>query len=393
LKSLNYHLIVSRLIVKLSLFLFCSCIDTYNIKSLSYRDSLVVDGFLSSQLKQHEVVISRASKISTGEFLPEQNAQVAIKEDDQIINLTEESPGIYLTPLMKGIVGNTYQLIIKTATGREIVSEPVLLKENPAIQNIYARYSTSVPSLEGKGGFEIFLNTGDSISSDPRYYRWEFEETWEIRTPFESNFLWLGGNNVVFRSEPVSQCYITKRVNNLTVQSTQSIGVDKIRAQLIQTIPKESRKLQALYSILVKQFTLSPKAYQYWQILKKTNQTQGSLYDTQPGAVYGNMNSTTDNEIVLGYFDASVVSEKRIFLEPLKFRPSGFSPTDWGTYCRAIEPRLVSKYLIGDFYADPANSNLEIWGSTQEILYLLPKECCDCTSIDNATTKKPIFWP
>jgi hypothetical protein len=376
--------------LSLSLFLFLAgCIEPYENKSIGSLTLLSVEGFISTDLKQHQVSISRTTSIDKPEFIGEMGAQVSIKNGNDLINLAETSPGIYLTPVMRGIIGQTYQLLITTQRGRQVVSEEVTLKDTPEIQNLYAIFSPTVSENKG-GAFQIFLDTEDPTRQS-QFYRWEFEETWELRTPFESNYVWLGENNVVFRSDPVSICFGKNSTNNVLLRSTQGLNENKVASMIIQTIPAESRKLQVRYSILVRQFTLSSNAYSYWQTLLKTNQGQGTFSDAQPGTVKGNISSLTDEEAVLGYFDACAVKEKRIFIEPLKFRSSGFLPTAFGENCKFLEYTLVPVNQIGAFLSKAENSNMGILGASGGTLFLLPKECCDCSPLGSIV--KPVFWP
>src|SRR5690348_10020464 len=97
-----------RLLYRTSIFLFLllmSCVEPFDIKSISYDNLLIVDGFISSDLKQHQVVLSRTSKINENTFIPETGALVSIKDgSDATIQLTEESPGVYLTGMIAGVV-------------------------------------------------------------------------------------------------------------------------------------------------------------------------------------------------------------------------------------------------------------------------------------------------
>ncbi|HCW06397.1 MAG TPA: hypothetical protein DGG95_03415 [Cytophagales bacterium] len=372
------------------IILLNNCIEPYPIKSINYRNLLVVEGFISSELKQHEVVLSKSTAINQAVFSPESGAQVSIKTEDSTITLTESALGHYLTQSMRGVVGKTYQLFITTESGRKIQSEKVILKPNPPIKNLYAGYSTNVPELDFKGGFQIFLDTEDSTNQS-HYYRWEYEENWEITKPWESFYEWTGGNNVVYRENEVNICYGIDSTNNVITESTQGLEEDKIQSKVIQVIESSSRKLQVIYSISVKQFTLSSDGYNYWQSLLKTNEGQGQLYNAQPGTVIGNLVSTTDQDIVLGYFDACQVWEKRIFVMPLKFRSAGFVPFEFDSECKFQEFTVVPLDQIGAFYSKPENSNMDIVASSGGGLYLLPKDCCDCTSM--GSNVKPSFWP
>jgi hypothetical protein len=373
--------------------LLTCCVQPYDIKSISYKQNLVVDGFISTELKQHRFTLSRTSAINNPKLIPEIGASVSIKAGNGTILLTESSPGIYLTPPLQGVINQTYQLLISTQDGKQYSSEVVTLKYTPEIKDIYATYSPQLTLLNGDEGFQFFLNTEDT-THQTHFYRWEFEETYEIQTPFESNFVWISGNNVVFRNIPVSTCYATDTSHNIIIASTQGFSSDKINGQLIQTLSGGEPYMRVMYSILVKQYSLSENAYLYWETLKNINQNQGTLYDIQPGNVKGNITSADGNESVLGYFDAAVISEKRVFFRPADFAAAGYEPPAYESYCSLMTQTLIPDDQIGAFYAQPGNSYFEIVGATgfgPSILHLLPKQCSDCTSL--GTNIKPSYWP
>ncbi len=376
----------------LLLILLSCCVEPYNIKSSTYQQVLVVEGFISADLKEHQVTISRTSPINQPEFIPETGAQVSIKDGNSLIPLTESSPGIYLTPPVKGVVGDVYTLYITTQSGQQIVSDEVTLKDTPDIKDVYATYSTNIGG-SGQAGVQIFLNTEDPTQTS-KFYRWDYIETWEIQTPFESEFIWLGGNNVAFRDISVSTCWSSDTSNNILIQSTQGLSGDKITAQLIQTIPDGSASMRVMYSILIRQYALSESAYLYWQTLKKINESQGTLYDTQPGTVVGNLTSLNSSSTVLGYFDAGVIKEQRAFFSPKDFSAAGYIPPDYESICTLFTPTQVPSDQIGAFFAQPGSQGFEIWGASgagPSTLFLLPKFCCDCTTL--GTNIKPAFWP
>ncbi len=133
--------------------------------------------------------------------------------------------------------------------------------------------------------------------------------------------------------------------------TTNGLGKSKVTAQLVQSLPGYSINMRIQYSILIRQFSLSKEAYLYWKALKDVNETQGSLYDRQPGSIRGNIKSLTDNELVLGYFDAGVVSEKRAFFSPDDFSKSGYRAPKFLTSCDNYVPVEVLLSGIGAYYA------------------------------------------
>ncbi len=84
----------------------------------------------------------------------------------------------------------------------------------------------------------------------------------------------------------------------------------------LNKVNTETRKLSIRYSLLVKQFTISPEAYEFYNALIETNTQQGGLYSTLPYQVNGNVrNILDDSESLLGYFLVAGVDEKRIFVD------------------------------------------------------------------------------
>jgi hypothetical protein len=118
-----------RHILPLVVVVLMCCVEPFNIQSIGSSETLVVEGYISTELKQHEIVISRTSAINKQEFLPETGATASIKEGSGLIPLSENKPGHYLTPPMKGTVGQIYQLQITTKNGKQLVSEEVTLKD------------------------------------------------------------------------------------------------------------------------------------------------------------------------------------------------------------------------------------------------------------------------
>jgi hypothetical protein len=147
------------------------------------------------------------------------------------------------------------------------------------------------------------------------------------------------------------------------------------------------------YSILVRQWVLTPDAYDFWSNLQKNSEQIGSIFSPEPFQTKGNIHSVTDsNEMVIGYVSAGTMRQQRIYLTP-------FDIPNWifGTYddaCHLIsiknEPDSLMFYLSGFGYlpvdiAPPNGSGLP---SRIDITFT---SCADCTQI--GTNIKPSFWP
>ncbi len=370
-----------------------SCIEPLDIQSIGYEDSLVVDGFISTELKQHRVTLAHTAPINSKEFSGESGAILTIKDQNgTILKLSEGEPGIYLTEKTSGVIGNSYTLNITTSKGKQYTSSEVTLRNTPEITNIYGVFSPDLPIGPGKGKVDIFLNTEDP-TNEIKYYRWEFRETYEMKTPYPSAFVWLGDNNVVFRDIPIDRCWGNDSSKNTLIHSAEGLAESKVISQLIQTVPGISLYMRIRYSILVNQFSLSQESYQYWEKLKVLNETQGSLYDRQPGVVKGNITplSGNENELVLGYFDACSVTQKRVFFTPDDFSDAGYRKPKFLSSCETIPAIEIPVTEIGAYYALNGNSQSLIISETAGgVLFLRPRYCCDCTNL--GSNEKPAFW-
>jgi hypothetical protein len=299
------------------------------------------------------------------------------------------NPGIYESLSFAGMVGEGYTLLITTSNGRKYKSSQVVLKDVPPIGRIYAEFVT-----EPERGIQIFIDTEDPLNKT-HYYRWDYVETFEIRTPYESNYVVLpGANEATWRYDRVDHCWGNDTLREVTIKSTVKQDEDKVFAFPLRFIPELSYIFRIKYSILVQQYALSEKAFQYWETTRIFNQTQGSLADVQPGTINSNVISVADpSETVLGYFDASAISEQRVFFDYKDFTAAGYKRPGFRTDCYEFIPVFVLETQIAD-YMLTRSKFYAIWdviGTSPNALFeVFPKGCCDCS--DLGTTVKPSFW-
>jgi len=93
----------------------CSCTERIDISLYESVVRLVVEGSLTTDTMSHKVLIS-----STSDYFCNQSAQpvsgatATVSDDENILNLTEVTTGVYQTaPSVHGIEGKTYTLNIK----------------------------------------------------------------------------------------------------------------------------------------------------------------------------------------------------------------------------------------------------------------------------------------
>lgn len=372
-----------------TLFLYNSCIFEFDPPSEDYENLLVVEALLNDGEEAFTVKISRSIPIDTSGFIPEKGAEVSISDNTGSIDyLSEVYPGLYSSsPAFRAQSGRSYQLHIQIAQGKRYESDSVFLRETPPIDSVYYRYEERV-TTDGPDkipGLQIYLSTHDS-NNNTWYYRWEFEETWEFRSLYNSLQLWNDGD-IIDRTEQVYRCWKRNSSTNILVSNSKNLNKDIISELPVVYISNATDKLGIKYSILVKQYALSERSYTYWKEQENINESLGTLFDPQPYVIKGNIyNPDDENEVVLGYFDASSVQEERIFISKGEYPP--FTTINNYAHC---SDTIVSYFQIPSLLNEGFMLVGEVASQTSSTRYLLSyPTCLDCTFY--GINIEPDFW-
>lgn len=116
-KEIKYILIL--------LFMITSCTERLDLDYTNTgSNKLIVDGRITTDTMAHTIRISRTVDFSAEDLAPEEGAIVTISDGENLISLSETSPGIYQTdPSVYGIVGRDYKLHILLDNGEEYEAE------------------------------------------------------------------------------------------------------------------------------------------------------------------------------------------------------------------------------------------------------------------------------
>lgn len=369
-------------------FALAGCVESYDIP-VSNADVhfLVVDGFINTDNGKVDVGLFRAVGISEKNIPFELQAVVGLEDvDGNRYMLTELDSGKYqgIAPSLEA--GKQYRLYIKTADEKEYRSAYITLKSTPEIKEV------SWKALAD--GTQIVVDTEDEDNAT-RYYRWTFVETWEYHSRYTSWFM-LGpdidsiqGDEIVprGRDDMINVCYSTLPSTLIYTTTTSGLTEDKVNDFELPFLPKGTEKLGYGYSILVRQYAISRETYEYLEKLKKTSQDLNGLYAPQPSKVTGNVFNIADpSEVVLGYFDAGQMVEKRLFLTPqdLPAHLRTLNPDNTICYLDTLRGELAQGYVLIDLLTDDE-------GNPAGFSYT--KEACGDCRVKGGVTVKPDFWP
>lgn len=384
-KEKNIYYIPAAIVIT---FFYFSCKKSYAPPAIQVDYKyLAVEGTLINSIDSPSVIkLSRTLKITdtTTASLAEENARVSVEGENGVIyNFFNVNGGTYqssplaLNPLVK------YRLKISTADGDQYESAYVELKKAPPIDSLAWHQQNDVM---------IFLYTHDP-SNNAKYYQWDYTETYQYEAPLNAELSQDNGRLFYVDNTPNQTYDCWRTVNSTEILAGTSIALDAdvISKAPITIVPQNSQKISIRYSILVRQYALTREAYQYFEILKKNTETLGSIFDAQPSQLIGNIHFVKNpSEIVIGFFTASNVQAKRLFIA--KSDVINWNFVDTNRECSILilgHPALPDPGFFVWNYSDPDYYPYYFCGSA--CLTIARRECVDCR-VKGGTNQKPTYW-
>ena len=399
-----------RIIITLiAVFTLYTCIDPFSPKLKGYDSLLVIDGLITDENSKYTVKLSSTiqDQNTSPEMVPD--ATVSIRdEDNNIAFLDNYGNGIYKSDSLKlrGISGKKYILHILTSQGAEYESEQCLMQPVPDIDSVYYEKDQELVNngTENDNGLRIFLNS--KAGNDNSYYRWAFDETWKFKIPDPKRFDYIDHNTIVPVANVKQYCWKIRKSDEIIIHAVYPGQNAQIKKQPVFFIASDkSDRLMSEYSILVKQYSISKDEFEFWNNLKKINESGSNIFATQPFPVISNIhNINNPKERVLGYFQVSAVKQKRTFI-PFSDIVRLHLPFYHSNQCERIEKSpaeystpygppvtfddLYSMFCITSTYSfiepmyDPETFMLD------KLVFAKP-ECANCEL--TGTSAKPDFW-
>lgn len=348
-------------------------------------NKMVVNGLVSNIESYSYVKINTTSPLNKPALNPVENCQVYIEnKTGSKYFYTEFEPGNYRCYMLQAniVEGTSFRLVIETPSGEIIQSEYDSIMPAVTVDSIYYTTNSIGDGLHPIQGIQFYINL-KALNSKSEFFKWDIEETWEKHAPMPIIW-WYDGQ--IHKEDPPDYsknlCYQTEMISNIYTLTTRNLK-DKIYfGYPLHFVDTRSQRLSYLYSILVRQFSISQSSYDYWEKLKNNMELTDGLYTGQPISVVGNLKNITHPEKnVLGIFSAVGATEKRIFVKDPPGIIADFEPCQSGALrfgLRDISLYDYPAYLDGN--------------ETRYFNVQLSPGCVDCTR-NGGTTVKPDFWP
>jgi hypothetical protein len=347
-----------------------------------------VEGYISGN-SVSQFMLSRTISLPGDSTLPTENgATVQIQgSDNSSYPLTGMGNGVYssidtlkLNPQLE------YRLSIKTGNGDQYLSDLVPYKPTPPIDSINWIQN-------GDLSIQIYANTHDP-ANNTHYYQWNYDQTYEYHSAEETDDIWDKDTTPptgISRTpaQQVFRCWESGSSTSIIISNSTKLSSDLIYEQPVKYIPPSDIQTSVLFSILVREYSLTADGYNFLSLMQQNTESLGSIFDPQPSQITGNIHSLTNpTEQVIGYISAGTVQSRRIFI----YRNQIYSTY---SYSCPIPDTLFSKgqaqwnTVFGDGIFTPEYYYTGQKGSGWLGNYTY---CLVCTTA-GGTNVAPSFWP
>jgi hypothetical protein len=370
---------------------FFSCRKPYQpvVVNTDYN-YLVVDGVINANAGGvTSIMLSRTRNLNDSNVAPKPELSAVVRieaEDGTGYTLASSGNGNYNSAALNLNPSGKYRVKISTSNGGIYESDYVAVKQTPPIDSITWKQKPDSPNK----AVTVFVHTHDP-QNRTLFYRWDYIETWQYEAPLNAT-LGLNSQGQIFYTDATTQtfnCWGTTVSKNISTASSESLAQDLISYAPVAVIAQNDEKMAVRYSINVRQYGLTKEAYNYWQIIQKSSQQSGSIFDPQPAQVIGNIHCVSNREEpVIGFASVSYVTEKRKFIGKTELLDWHFSNAP-GNRCATDTVPANANFQVFP-YADTTYGPYYFF-SPGPFLVVARKICVDCRR-RGGTNIKPVFW-
>ncbi|WP_255069923.1 DUF4249 domain-containing protein [Lacihabitans sp. LS3-19] len=379
-----FNVLKTKIYYILVLCLFIACVEPFELNVITTETILIVDGTIDDSNTDQFINLKKfipTDNSNSIRYLPETKAKVTIIENGlNVVNCVENTNGYYYLPLgFKAKVGNKYKLRVELADGNIYESSDETMKKTPPITDYTVVFD---PKGIKKGenyvpAHLVYVSTKDDAAPGDNYmwtYRL-YEKQTVCKTCEGGIFLTspaplgkcstvrsLAEDGVIYDYRCDGNCWEVLYSEELNVMSDALSGGKEIKNRLVAKIPFYQNNG---FVVQIKQQNVSAGSFQYLKILGNQSQNNGTLVDSPPAALIGNLkNIKNSTEAVGGYFMVGEAVTKSIWVD------------------RTDTKDAVPIYLMGRAAVyEPANAD----GSRPPF--------APCIKTNTRTPLKPEGWP
>jgi hypothetical protein len=339
--------------------LWLSCVDKVDISLPANQLPIVVDGMITDEAGPDTIKLTRAYP-ADGTTYPRtgiEGALVTVSDDTGLVDqLLDIGNGYYITNLLNGTVGRTYQLNLQIPNGSGestvVSSTPQQLNEAGSVDSIYYEVTSSTNPDNGltESGFNVYINATLRPNSNRRL-QWTFMGTYVVTTdpaavqipiacdsPLGCGFMTLACADGCL----CCTCYVYTNEVAPILSQPKIISGSQLHRVFMQYIPINKHTFFEKYRVEITQVELSEEVFDFYQAIQKQLENASSIFQPPFFELKGNLTVVSGPMPVVGTFAASARTRRHIFI-PRTAVPFELSAELTIGDCRGIAPHSTTE--------------------------------------------------
>ena len=225
-------------------------------------------------------------------------------------------------------------------------------------------------------------------SAEKQYYRWNYEETWEVHTPLTAFYEYDPETNDIIPVKTLLNTGWAQHYNHSHIfGNNENYQSGQMRNFVIYNVDKDDNRFNYRYYTRVHQTAISREEFEYERLSSQLSNEMGGLFTPQPSALPTNIHCQTADVHAIGYVGVSLNSTSAYIYVTRR---------DVGH----VEKRRVE---IADEETVSKSTWKELWQREWRVYEYRPefdppvswasRWCVDCTSpYWGASLVRPSFW-
>jgi hypothetical protein len=330
------------------------CLSPVSVETSDASGYLIITGQVSTVEHRNVVNVHRTAGADRQAFTVSGAVARIVDDLGNSWTCVEDAPGIYEAAGLIGVPGRTYHAeVVIPVTGETYRSEPETLPSVIGEDQVSFDFSEEeFVDSEGTPSKQTFINYRSTVNvqqpSEPYYLKWTVNEIYLlVPTDFPDPF-----------GDIPDPCYISKTTDPQRVALFDGTQKQPLQREfLIAVRIADQKAFHSKYSAYIYRSSVTFTAYEYWRKVNVLVNQVGSIFDTPPAEIDGNVfNVSNSSEKVYGFFQASNETYHRVTITSFDM------PFEKLPYCEYDNSKFDSQY---------------------------PSECLNCLNAANSTIKEP----
>lgn len=326
---------ISKAVQAVLFLVMVGCLEPIGVATEDASGQVIITGQVSTIEHRTEVNVAQTAGADR-KAEPLSGCAVRIVDDlGNFWDCNERAEGLYKPLGLIGLPGRTYHVEVRIPGGEQYRSEPEKMSAVIGTDELVYDFSDEAYiDADGTPSTALFINFRSRVNLQqpeaPYYLKWTVNEVFLlVPTDFPDPF------GVV----PPS-CYVTRTTDPQRVVIFDGSRKESLdREFLIATRLADRKSFHSKYSAYIYRSSVTPAAYEYWRKVGVLVSSVGSIFDTPPAEIDGNIFKPSDlSETVYGFFQASNETYRRITLQP------GDMPYTAIEYCEYNNAKFLNEY-------------------------------------------------